>query len=202
MEFDVNVRRVRRGKRVPWNKGKLTGQKLALSFNEVRAIRHRLRVAQKMRDLILFSLAIESHLQACDLVQLRVRDVSRARHIASRVKIALSQRNRPFEFDISDETREAIAAWLAQAKRKPDQYLFPSRINDSPHISTRQYARAVASWVSLIGLDPTAYGTESLRRTRPALIYRRTGNLAAVQKLLGHAKRATTARFLGIEDDA
>jgi len=149
-----------------------------------------------------WSLTIESNLRACDLVQLRVRDVSKERHIASQVAIRQSQLNRPVRFEITEETRDAIAVWIAQERLKPDDYLFPTRLSASPHLSIRQYARDVASWVSLIGLDPGAYGTQSLRRTKPALIYNRTRDLEAVQRLLGHSKPRNTARFLGIDDEA
>src|SRR5262249_12127296 len=107
----------------------------------------------------------------------------------------------PIQFEITDDTRGALAAWIEHEELKPDHYLFPSRLRESPHISIRQYARMVASWVSLIGLDARAYGTQSLRRTKPALMYRRTGNLEAMQELLGHTRRTTTARFLGIRDE-
>ena len=70
-------------------------------------------------------------------------------------------------------------------------------------MTTRQYARLVSSWVATIGLDPHFFGTHSLRRTKTTLIYRRTGNLRAVQPLLGHTKIESTVRYLGIEvDDA
>ena len=201
-ESELNPRKTSGSRTVPWNKGKLPGQKLALSLTEVRTIRRRLKSALELRDFVLFSLAIESNLRACDLVQLRVRDVSKGRHIASQVAIRQSQLNRPVQFEITDETRDAIAVWIAQEGLKPDDYLFPSRLSASPHLSIRQYARDVASWVSLIGLDPSAYGTQSLRRTKPALIYRRTRDLEAVQQLLGHTKRGNTARFLGIHEPA
>jgi integrase len=191
-----------KGKHIPWNKGELIGQKLPLTLKEIRAIRNRLRSVQQARDLVLFYLAIDSNLRACDLVQLRVRDISKGRHVASQVTIMRLQTNRPVQFEITDETRESVAAWIAQEKLKPDHHLFPSRISDSPHISTRQYARVVASWVSLIGLDPGNYGTQSLRRTKPMLIYRRTKSLEAVQLLLGHTKLRNTVRFLGIEGEA
>ncbi len=110
--------------------------------------------------------------------------------------------DRPVQFEITEETRDGIAVWIAQEGLRPDDYLFPSRLSASPHLSIRQYARDVASWVSLIGLDPGAYGTQSLRRTKPALIYRRTRDLEAVQRLLGHTKPRSTARFLGIHDEA
>lgn len=198
----MNPRKKSGGRTVPWNKGRLLGQKLPLTLAEVRAIRRRLKSARKLRDFVLFSLAIESNLRACDLVQLRVRDVSKGRQIASQVTIRPLQMDRPVQFEITEETRDGIAVWIAQAGLRPDDYLFPSRLSASPHLSIRQYARDVASWVSLIGLDPGAYGTQSLRRTKPALIYRRTRDLEAVQRLLGHTKPRSTARFLGIHDEA
>ena len=85
----------------------------------------------------------------------------------------------------------------------PDSRWFRSRFKASKHLSTRQYARIVARWVSGIGLDPANYGTHSLRRTKATLIYRKTRNLRAVQLLLGHVKLESTVRYLGIEvDDA
>ena len=186
----------------PWNKGKLIGRKLPLTLKEIRAIRNRLRSVQQARDLVLFNLAIDSNLRACDLVQLRVRDIAKGRHVASQVTITQLQTNRRVQFEITDETRGSVAAWIAREKLKPEHHLFPSRISDSPHISIRQYARVVASWLSLIGLDPGNYGTQSLRRTKPMLIYRRTKNLRAVQLCLGHMKLESTVRFLGIEGKA
>lgn len=110
---------------------------------------------------------------------------------------------RPVQFEITESTREAVAAWMSQAGLKSEDYLFPSRLHDSPHLSTRQYARIVDAWVEEIGLDPAAYGTHTLRRTKALLIYRRTRNLRAVQLLLGHSKLESTVRYLGIEvDDA
>jgi integrase len=110
---------------------------------------------------------------------------------------------RPVQFEITEQTRNAVAAWTAMAHLKPEQFLFPSRVSKSPHLSTRQYSRIVRFWAGSIGLDPAAYGTHSMRRTKPTLIYRRTRNLRAVQLLLGHTKLESTVRYLGIEvDDA
>ena len=110
---------------------------------------------------------------------------------------------RPVQFEITAPTREALDAWIKSAGLKLDSFLFPSRVHMSPHLGTRQYARIVHDWVEEIGLDPTAYGTHSMRRTKPTLIYRRTKNLRAVQLLLGHSKLESTVRYLGIDvDDA
>ena len=107
------------------------------------------------------------------------------------------------QFEITEHTRGAIAAWILRAGLRPEDFLFPSRVHSSPHLSTRQHARIVDGWIREIGLDPTAYGTHSMRRTKAALIYRRTKNLRAVQLLLGHTKLESTVRYLGIEvDDA
>ena len=110
---------------------------------------------------------------------------------------------RPVQFEITEQTRDAIASWIAKAQLNPEHFLFPSRVHVSPHISTRQYARIVDQWVGTIGLDPATYGTHTLRRTKATLIYRLTRNLRAVQLLLGHTKLESTVRYLGIEvDDA
>ena len=110
---------------------------------------------------------------------------------------------RPVQFEITETTRDAVAAWISRAALKSEDFLFPSRVHASPHLSTRQYARILDFWVREIGLDPAGYGTHSMRRTKASLIYRRTKNLRAVQLLLGHSKLESTVRYLGIEvDDA
>jgi len=151
----------------------------------------------------LTNLAIDSKLRGCDLVSLRVRDVTHGNQVAPRAVVMQHKTQRPVQFELTEPTRDAVAAWIAKAKLKSDQFLFPSRLHKSLHISTRQYARMVSQWVGSIGLDPTAYGTHSMRRTKATLIYRRTKNLRAVQLLLGHSKLESTVRYLGIEvDDA
>jgi len=191
------------GRVIPWNKGKLIGQKPPLKLKEIWAIRIRLRLTRRSRELALFNLAIDSKLRGCDLVGLRVHDVIQGSRVASRAIVLQKKTQRPVQFEITEQTRDAIAAWIAAAHLKPEQYLFPSRVSESPHVSTRQYSRIVGSWVGSIGLDPAAYGTHSLRRTKATLIYRRTRNLRAVQLLLGHTKLESTVRYLGIEvDDA
>jgi site-specific recombinase XerC len=153
-----------------------------------------------MRELALFNLAIDSNLSASDIIELRVRDIAKGRHILSRSTMAQLESRRSIQFEITDETRGSVAAWIAHKKLKASQYLFPSRLSESPHLSTRQYARLVASWVRSIGLDPRVYGTQSLRRTKAVFIYRRTKSLLAAQLFLGHTRLRSTARFLGIED--
>ena len=109
----------------------------------------------------------------------------------------------PVKFELTEQTREAIDAYMRRFGRKPGDVLFASRGNGSRCISTRQYERLLASWIASVGLDPRIFGTHSLRRTKAALIYRRTGNLRAIQLLLGHTKIENTVRYLGIEvDDA
>jgi integrase len=189
--------------RVPWNKGRLTGQKPPLKLKEIWAIRVRLQLSSRVRDLGMFNLAIDSKLRACDLTKLRVRDVCHGEHIASRSTIMQQKTQRPVQFEITEQTRDSVEAWIRHAGLHATDFLFPSRIHDSPHISTRQYARLVHRWIASIGLDDTAYGTQTMRRTKASLIYRRTKNLRAVQLLLGHTKLESTVRYLGIEvDDA
>lgn len=187
----------------PWNKGKLVGQKLPLKLKEIWAIRIRLQLSKQVRELAMFNLAIDSKLRGCDLVELHVRDISQGSQILQRAIVMQRKTHRPVQFEITEQTRDAVTAWITQAQLKSDQFLFPSRIHDSPHISTRQYAKIVDQWVMSIGLDPNSYGTHTMRRTKATLIYRRTKNLRAVQLLLGHLKLESTVRYLGIEvDDA
>jgi integrase len=191
------------GKHAPWNKGKLIGQKPPLKLKEIWAIRIRLQLNKQTRELALFNLAIDSKLRGCDLVKLRVCDIAQGKRIASRAIVMQQKTHRPVQFEITEQTREALADWIEEAQLRHDQYLFPSRITSSPHLSTRQYARIVGAWVASIGLNPSTYGTHSMRRTKATLIYRRTKNLRAVQLLLGHTKLESTVRYLGIEvDDA
>ena len=186
-----------------WNKGKLVGQKAPFKVSEIWAIRIRLQMKRRLRELALFDLGIDSKLRACDLVKLRVCDVCHGDRVAARAIVLQQKTQRPVQFEITSPTREAVDAWIKDAGLRSDDFLFPSRLNRSPHLGTWQYARIVTAWVEEIGLDPAAYGTHSMRRTKPTLIYRRTKNLRAVQLLLGHTKLESTIRYLGIEvDDA
>ena len=190
-------------RREPWNKGKLVGQKAPLKLKDIWAIRVRLELGERKRELARFNLAIDSKLRGCDLVRLRVRDIAHGDRIAARAIIMQQKTQRPVQFEITEPTRKAVLVWIRCATLKAEDYLFPSRLRLSPHISTRQYARIVEAWVTEIGLDASAYGTHTLRRTKASMIYRRTKNLRAVQLLLGHSKLESTVRYLGIEvDDA
>lgn len=169
----------------PWNKGKLVGQKAPLRLKDIWAIRVRLQIAEEARDLALFNLAIDSKLRACDLTKLRVRDVVHGQHVSSRAIVMQQKTQRPMQFEITEQTRIALEAWIHQAHLHSEDCLFPSRLHASQHLSTRQYARIVKAWIKAMGLDPALYGTHTMRRTKASLIYRRTKNLRAVQLLLG-----------------
>ncbi|MEX4002050.1 tyrosine-type recombinase/integrase [Paraburkholderia sp. EG285A] len=193
----------RAANRVPWNKGKLTGQKPPLKLPEIWAIRTRLQMSSNIRELAMFNLAIDSKLRACDLTRLKVQDVRQGAHVGSRAMVMQQKTQRPVQFEITERTRQSLDAWITTRGLKPTDYLFSSRLHTSPHLSTRQYARVVHRWIASIGLDDTAYGTHTMRRTKASLIYRRTKNLRAVQLLLGHTRLESTVRYLGIEvDDA
>lgn len=187
----------------PWNKGRLIGPKPPLKLREIWSIRIRLQMQHQVRELALFNLAIDSKLRACDLVTLRVHDVAHGDKALSRASVIQHKTGRPVKFELTEQTRKAVEAWIVKRNLTSGDYLFPSRLEDSPHLSTRQYARIVKAWVASIGLDPRDYGTHTMRRTKATLIYRRTRNLRAVQLLLGHNKLESTVRYLGIEvDDA
>jgi len=190
-------------RRQPWNKGLLIGQKKPLEPKHVWSIRVRLEIAQAKRDLAIFNLAIDSKLRACDLVKLRQDDICSGAHVRRRATIVQKKTGRPVRFEITEQSKSSVEAWPPILRAKGSRYLFPSRLHASPHISTRQYARLLHRWVESIGLESASYGTHSMRRTKAAQIYRKTGNLRAVQLLLGHTKLESTVRYPGIEvDDA
>ena len=184
--------------RPPWNKGKLVGAKPPLRPSHVWSIRTKLQMADRKRDLALFNLAIDSKLRGCDVVAVRVDDVAPSGYAMDRATIRQKKTGRPVRFELTDQTRLAVDEYLRLTGRKPGQLLFAGR-GEGHGLTTNQYARLVHEWVASIGLDPSKFGTHSLRRTKAVLIYRRTGNLRAVQLLLGHARIKSTVRYLGIE---
>jgi len=195
---------VTRTQREPWNKGKLVGQKAPFKLKDIWALRVRLQMEGRVRELALLNLGIDSKLRGCDLVALKVRDVCHGDQVASRAVVLQHKTQRPVQFEITQPARNAVLAWIRQAHLKPEDYLFPSRLHDSPHLGTRQYARILGHWVDELGLDRADYGTHSMRRTKATMIYRRTRNLRAVQLLLGHSKldylpRRPMSRLLALE---
>ena len=187
----------------PWNSGRLVGAKAPLKPKHIWGIRQQLRSTGRVRDLAMFNCALDAKLRGCDLVKLRLGDVIQGGALRERSIVIQQKTGRPVPFEITSPTRDALARWLEIRRDQPGEWLFPSRMNKGEHICTRQYARLVDRWVRMIELDAGAYGTHSLRRTKVALIYKKTGNLRACQLLLGHGKLESTVRYLGIEvDDA
>jgi len=185
----------------PWNKGFLVGQKKHLQPKHVWSIRVRLEIAHMWRDLALFNLAIDSKLRACDLVKLRIDEVCSGPMVRDRATVVQKKTRRPVQFEITEQTRASLEVWLQILRATGSRYLFPSRLHARPHLSTRQYSRLVHRWIDSIGLKSIFYGTHSMRRTKVTQIYRKTGNLRAVQLL--QTKLESTVRYLGIEvDDA
>lgn len=190
-------------KRTAWNKGKLTGAKPPLRPKHVWSIRTKLQLADRKRDLALFNLAIDSKLRGCDVVALKLEDIAPHGYAVERATVRQKKTGQPVQFEVTEQTRQAVDDYLRTAERKQGEFLFGAQRHQHRGLSTRQYARLVSDWVRGIGLDPRAFGTHSLCRTKATLIYRRTGNLRAVQLLLGHTKIESTVRYLGIEvDDA
>ena len=188
-------------RRIPWNKRKLTGAKPPLRQKHVWAIRTKLQIDEQIRDLAMFNLAIDSKLRGCDVVGLKVEDVAPNGYSIDRATVRQKKTGRPVRFELTEQTRQAVDAYIKTAGKKPSEFLFTGVRGLG--MTTRQYARLLSGWIASIGLDPHLFGTHSLRRTKATLIYRRTGNLRAVQLLLGHTKIESTVRYLGIEvDDA
>ena len=179
--------------------GKPSGLKAPLQPKDVWAVRVRLQLAERVRDIALFNLAIDSKLRGCDLVGLKVVDVAQMGETRPRATVIQKKTGAPVHFEITPTTRETLNTWIQKASLSDRDWLFPSRIRACPHLTTRQYQRLVKDWVATIGLDPCRYGSHSLRRTKATLIYKRTGNLRAVQLLLCHAKIESTVQYLGVE---
>lgn len=186
-------------KRQVWNAGKTVGAKRALKPKQIWEIRFYLNQHRRLRDRALFDLAIDSKLRGCDLVQMKIRDLVSGGQIRTRAIVMQQKAGRPVQFKLLSDARASLLAWLERRCGSVDEYVFPSRVDRSGHLSTRQYARLVDEWVTGVGLMRSEYGTHSLRRTKASIIYRATGNLRAVQILLGHSKIENTVRYLGID---
>lgn len=155
-----------------------------------------------MRDRALFDLAIDNKLRGCDLVKMKIGSLATGTQIRTRSMVVQQKTGRPVQFEITADVRASLLAWLERRGGAVDDYAFPNRVDHTDHLSTRQYARLVDELVTAIGLRREDYGTHSLRRTKTAMIYKATGNLRAIQILLGHSKIENTVRYLGgdIED--
>jgi integrase len=187
----------------PWNKGKLIGPKPPLRAKHVWLIRTKLQLEGRKRDLALFNLAIDSKLRGCDVVAIRVEDVAPNGYAVDRATVRQKKTGHPARFEITEQTRQALDDHMRLEGRQRGEYLFRGRNGASRNLTTRRYARLVSDWVASCGLDPSLFGTHSLRWTKATIIYKRTGNLRAVQLLLGHTEIESTVRYLGIEiDDA
>jgi integrase len=146
---------IQQSAREPWNKGKLVGQKTPLKLKEIWAIRIRLQIARRCRELALFNLAIDSKLRACDLIQLRVRDVCHGQSMASRALILHQKTGRPVQFEITEPARTALTAWIANSKLKPEDFLFPSRIHDSPSPPVNTLGSSILGFCNSDWIRPT-----------------------------------------------
>ncbi|MCD2174935.1 MULTISPECIES: tyrosine-type recombinase/integrase [unclassified Rhizobium] len=182
-----------------WNAGKQVGVKKPLKQRQIWAVRFYLDREGRMRDRALFDLAIDSKLRGCDLVKLKIGTLVTGHEIRTRAIVVQQKTGRPVQFEITTEVRASLLAWLQRRGGTVDDYAFPSRVDHTDHLSTRQYARLVDEWVTAIGLRREDYGTHSLRRTKAAMIYKATGNLRAIQILLGHTKIENTVRYLGVD---
>ncbi|GAB4474327.1 MAG: tyrosine-type recombinase/integrase [Erythrobacter tepidarius] len=186
-------------KRPVWNAGRSFGAKRALKPKQIWEIRFYLNERRRVRDRALFDLAIDSKLRGCDLVRMKIGDIVNGGQIQTRALVMQQKTNRPVQFELLPDARASLLTWLERRGGTVDDYVFPSRVDRNGHLSTRQYARLVDEWVTVIGLMRSEYGTHSLRRTEASIIYRATGNLRAVQILLGHSKIENTVRYLGID---
>ena len=185
--------------RAAWNAGKAVGTKRPLTQKQIWAIRFFLDREGRLRDRALFDLAIDSKLRGCDLVKVLIGDVVSGSDIRTRAIVVQQKTGRPVQFELTADVRASLMSWLERRGGSTSDFVFPSRIDHANHMSTRQYARLLDEWVTSIGLRRAEYGTHSLRRTKAAMIYRATGNIRAIQILLGHTKIENTVRYLGVD---
>jgi len=184
-----------------WNKGKQPGAKPPLNPDEIQLIKMLLSSQKKTRDLVLFHLAIDSSFRGIDLVSLKVSDLLVNGRIGDTISIIQKKTNKTVKAHLIDKTRVIIQDYITESNLQYWDYLFPSKIKVGQHITADRYRDLVKGWVKLANLDPRRYGSHSLRRSKVSLIYSRTGNLRACQKLLGHASIQHTANYLGIEEN-
>ena len=197
--MSADLRPALRPARVAWSKGRIIGQKRPFLPRHVWSIRVRLEMAGNARDLAQFNMADDSKLRGCDLVSIRVRDIFTAGRIKEWASMIQSKTGKPVRFETTETTQLSLERWIRDPEMLGLEFLWPSRIHGSPHRSTRQYVRIVRGWVVSLGLEPSAYGTHSMRRTKVTQIYKKTGNLRAVQLPLGHTKMDSTVRYLGVD---
>ena len=185
--------------RAAWNARKTVGTKRPLTQEQIWAIRFFLDREGRLRNRALFDLAIDSKLRGCDLVKLGIGDLVAGSDIRTRAIVVQQKTGRPVQFELTADVRGSLLAWLERRGGSISDFVFPSRIDHANHMSTRQYARLVDEWVTAIGLRRAECGTHSMRRTKAAMIYRATGNIRAIQILLGHTKIENTVRYLGVD---
>jgi integrase len=185
--------------RPAWNAGKTVGTKRPLTQKQIWAVRFFLEHTGRIRDRALFDLAIDSKLRGCDLVKIKIGDLVSGAEIRTRAIVIQQKTGRPVQFELTADVRTSLLTWLERRGGTIDDYAFPSRVDLAGHLSTRQYARLVDEWVTAIGLRRAEYGTHSMRRTKASMIYKATGNLRAIQILLGHTKIENTVRYLGVD---
>lgn len=185
--------------RPAWNAGKTVGTKRPLTQKQIWAVRFFLDREGRLRDWALFDLAIDSKLRGCDLVKIKIGDLVSGADIRTRAMVIQQKTGKPVQFELTADVRASLLTWLERRGGTVHDYAFPSRVDHAGHLSTRQYARLVDEWVDAVGLRRAEYGTHSLRRTKASMIYKATGNLRAIQILLGHTKIENTVRYLGVD---
>lgn len=183
------------------NKKRVQGQMRPLSVREVQAISTKLFSKKEWRDLALFRLGVDSMLRASDLVRIYLDEVrDHNAQLVARCEVLMKKTGKPVKLAIGNETQEALKLWLAARAPFAGEWLFPGR-EPGYHLSEIQYRRLAKRWFDGVGLDLRFYSTHSIRRTKPAEIYRQTHNIDAVRRLLGHQNVHITSKYLGIQDE-
>jgi integrase len=174
-------------RRVPWNKGKLTGAKPPLRPKHVWSIRTKLQIEGRARDLAMFNLAIDSKLRGCDVVAMRVEDLAASGYTADRATVRQKKTGRPVRFELSEQTRQAVDDYLKAANKRPGEFLFTGRRSPATSITTRQYARLVSEWIGSVGRLPNWVAPHTLRHSFATHLLEQNIDIRVIQVLLGRA---------------
>ena len=197
--FKMQRKKNQVAKSEPWNKGRTQGQKAPFTKREVGLIKHILEVEGKLRDLTLFSVAVDTMLRSVDLLSLKVEDVTDAQGVVLE-EFAIRQKKTGDGnlVTLGETTRKTLALWITESEKFPWEYLFTGRGSKDNPISRERYRNLVKEWATHARLDPKRFSTHSLRRTKAAAVFQVTNNVEVVRELLGHSSVSSTSAYLNI----
>ena len=181
-------------------KKRIEGQKKPFTRKEIGLIQELLKIKDDKRSLALFTLGIDSMLRASDLVNLEVETITdHEGKVKNKFSVIQIKTGQPVEITLTQKTIDYVQDWL-NSESIYYGYVFKGATIDS-HLSIERYRVGIKNWVKSIGLNPREYSTHSVRRTKPSIVYKETGNIEEVKRMLGHTTLAMTSEYLGIDKE-